>query len=142
MEVAASFNANAILLSHAAGNVTIISLLIFRIHLRSPFYFHRARLYIVFFLFSNRRTPHNFKCYAITSGVFMKEDKIPQKEKKGLHLLLKVIRTQTPGSCHAIHRKKFEVNHKFGKCSTGPFPSKKIIFLTDVWLLAFWICIC
>ena len=81
MEVAASFNANAILLSHAAGNVTITSLFIFRLHFRRPFYFHRARRYIAF-LFSNKRTPHNFKCYAFTSGVFMEEDKIPRKEKK------------------------------------------------------------
>ena len=82
MEVAASFNANAILLSHAAGNVPITSLLIFRLNFRRPFYFHRARLYIVFFfLFSNNRTPHNFKYYAFTSGVFMKVDKILRKKR-------------------------------------------------------------
>ena len=51
MEVAASFNATAILLSHAAGNVPITLLLIFRLHFRRLFYFHRARLYIVLFVF-------------------------------------------------------------------------------------------
>ena len=81
MEVAASFHATAILLGHAAGNVPITSLLIFRLHFRRPFYFHRARLYFVF-LFLNNRTPHNFKCYAFTSRVFMKVDKILRKEKR------------------------------------------------------------
>ena len=123
MEVAASFNTNAILLSHAAGNVTITSLLIFRLHFRRPFYFHRASTYIVFF--SNNRTPHNFKCYAFTNRVFMKEDKRPRKEKKGLHLLLKVTRTQTPGFCHAINRKILKLITNLGKVSQVPFPQKK-----------------
>ena len=56
MEVAASFDANAILLSHAVGNVTITSLLIFRLHFRRLFTSIEPDCTLFFFVFKQENT--------------------------------------------------------------------------------------